>query len=164
MHIEDRPRFPWRGLMLDVGAALDAASKWSSATSTPWRRSSSTSSTGTSPTTRASASRASVSQAARAGLRRTLLHAGRDPRRRGVRARPRHPRGPGVRHARPHHAWLVGYPELASGPGPYHRAQVGHLRTGLDPTREETYKFLDGFFGEMAALFPDPTSTSAATK
>ena len=23
------------------------------------------------------------------------------------------------------------------------------------PTREETYKFLDGFIGEMAAVFPD---------
>ena len=26
----------------------------------------------------------------------------------------------------------------------------------MDPTREDTYKFLDGFIGEMAALFPDP--------
>jgi hexosaminidase len=25
----------------------------------------------------------------------------------------------------------------------------------IDPTREETYEFLDGFIGEMAALFPD---------
>jgi hexosaminidase len=25
----------------------------------------------------------------------------------------------------------------------------------MDPTREETYQFLDGFIGEMAALFPD---------
>ena len=26
----------------------------------------------------------------------------------------------------------------------------------MDPSREETYTFLDGFIGEMAALFPDP--------
>ena len=25
----------------------------------------------------------------------------------------------------------------------------------MDPTREETYKFLDAFIGEMAGLFPD---------
>ena len=26
----------------------------------------------------------------------------------------------------------------------------------MDPTREQTYQFLDGFIGEMARLFPDP--------
>ncbi len=26
----------------------------------------------------------------------------------------------------------------------------------MDPSREQTYAFLDGFIGEMAALFPDP--------
>jgi hexosaminidase len=26
----------------------------------------------------------------------------------------------------------------------------------MDPTRESTYEFLDGFIGEMAAIFPDP--------
>jgi hexosaminidase len=25
----------------------------------------------------------------------------------------------------------------------------------MNPTREETYKFLDNFLGEMSALFPD---------
>ncbi len=53
-------------------------------------------------------------------------------------------------------AWLVGYPDLASAPGPYQiQTQWGIFDPVMDPTREETYKFLDGFIGEMAALFPD---------
>ena len=53
-------------------------------------------------------------------------------------------------------AWFVGYPELASGTGPYQiERQWGVFDPAMDPTREETYKFLDGFIGEMAGLFPD---------
>jgi len=53
-------------------------------------------------------------------------------------------------------SWLVGYPELASGPGPYQVAsQWGVLDAAMDPTRESTYEFLDKFLGEMTALFPD---------
>src|SRR2546423_8357546 len=58
----------------------------------------------------------------------------------------------------PGHAtsWLVGYPELASAPGRYQiERQPGIMEPALDPTREEVYKFLDGFLGEMATLFPD---------
>lgn len=53
-------------------------------------------------------------------------------------------------------SWLVGYPELGSAPGPYTiERRAGIFDPALDPTREEVYKFLDGFLGEMAALFPD---------
>jgi hexosaminidase len=53
-------------------------------------------------------------------------------------------------------AWFVGYPELASGKGPYQIERGwGVFDPAMDPTREETYKFLDVFIGEMAALFPD---------
>lgn len=53
-------------------------------------------------------------------------------------------------------AWFVGYPELASGPGPYSiERQWGVFDPAMDPTRESTYKFLDTFIGEMAKLFPD---------
>ena len=58
----------------------------------------------------------------------------------------------------PGHAtsWFVGYPELASAPGPYQiERKFGIFDPVMDPTREETYKFLDGFLGEMAQLFPD---------
>ena len=53
-------------------------------------------------------------------------------------------------------AWMVGYPELAGAPGPYEiERRWGVFDPSMDPTREETYEFLDGFIGEMAALFPD---------
>jgi hexosaminidase len=51
-------------------------------------------------------------------------------------------------------SWFVGYPELASGPGPF-KVDVGGPDSVTDPTREETYKFLDKFVDEMAKLFPD---------
>jgi hexosaminidase len=53
-------------------------------------------------------------------------------------------------------SWLVGHPELGSAPGPYTIERgAGVFDPSLDPTREETYKFLDAFLGEMAAIFPD---------
>src|SRR6202045_3891984 len=51
-------------------------------------------------------------------------------------------------------SWFVGYPELASGPGPY-RLWGGGIDPIMDPTEESTYKFLDKFIAEMAKLFPD---------
>ena len=54
-------------------------------------------------------------------------------------------------------SWLVGYPQLASAPGPYQiERNWGVFDPTMDPTRESTYEFLDAFIGEMAALFPDP--------
>ena len=53
-------------------------------------------------------------------------------------------------------AWFVGYPDLASAPGPYAiERKWGVFDPAMDPTRECTYKFLDQFIGEMAQLFPD---------
>ena len=45
-------------------------------------------------------------------------------------------------------SWFLGYPDLTSGQEP-------SRSSAIDPTRESTYKFLAGFIGEMAALFPD---------
>ena len=54
-------------------------------------------------------------------------------------------------------SWFVGYPELASAPGPYQIQRIFGVHDGaMDPTRESTYKFVDKFVGEMAAIFPDP--------
>ncbi len=58
----------------------------------------------------------------------------------------------------PGHAtsWFVGYPDLASGKEPYKiERRWGIFDPAMDPTRESTYRFLDQFIGEMAALFPD---------
>ena len=53
-------------------------------------------------------------------------------------------------------AWFVGYPDLASGPGPYKiETKWGVFSPAMDPTRETTFEFLDKFIGEMTALFPD---------
>lgn len=70
-------------------------------------------------------------------------------------------------------SWFAGHPELASAPGPYVPGprfnmsgdQNGSLNLAalmsaptptIDPTKEETYRFLDRLFTEMAALFPSP--------
>lgn len=53
-------------------------------------------------------------------------------------------------------AWFVGYPGLASGPGPYTiEREWGVFDPAMDPTREQTYHFLERLIGEMAGLFPD---------
>lgn len=53
-------------------------------------------------------------------------------------------------------SWFVGYPQLASGAGPYKiEEKWGVMDPAMDPTRETTYEFLDRFLGEMTALFPD---------
>lgn len=59
----------------------------------------------------------------------------------------------------PGHAtsWVVSHPELASLPGPYGiERQWGVFDPVLDPTKEATYALLGDFLREMAALFPDP--------
>lgn len=58
----------------------------------------------------------------------------------------------------PGHAtsWLVGYPELSAGPGPYAiERHFGIFNPTFDPSKEAVYAFLDAFIGEMAPLFPD---------
>jgi hexosaminidase len=53
-------------------------------------------------------------------------------------------------------AWFVGYPELSSGSGPYQiERRWGIFDPAMDPTREPTYKMLDKFVSEMTTLFPD---------
>src|SRR5262249_12284776 len=53
-------------------------------------------------------------------------------------------------------SWFVGYPDLASGPGPYSiERKFGVFDPAMDPTKASTYKFLDAFVAEMAKLFPD---------
>lgn len=59
----------------------------------------------------------------------------------------------------PGHAtsWVVSHPELASAPGPYRiERKWGVFNPVLDPTNEGVYRLLGDFLGEMAALFPDP--------
>jgi len=53
-------------------------------------------------------------------------------------------------------SWFVGYPDLASAKGPFQiERNWGVFSPAMDPTRESTYAFIDRFIGEMAELFPD---------
>ena len=53
-------------------------------------------------------------------------------------------------------AWLLAYPELSSGDAPTGiRREFGISSYAVDPTREETYQFIDRFLSEMVTLFPD---------
>ena len=60
----------------------------------------------------------------------------------------------------PGHAvsWQVAYPELSASDDPPTR--IGETRgtfsIPIDPSREETYAFIDKFVAEMAEVFPDP--------
>lgn len=60
----------------------------------------------------------------------------------------------------PGHAtsWLVAYPNLgspAAEPPEEVPSRLGMFHNALDPSRETTYTFLDGLLAEMAGLFPD---------
>ena len=58
----------------------------------------------------------------------------------------------------PGHAtsWLAGYPALASHADTWELADSDYDPHGvLDPTNDATYLMLEGFLGEMAKLFPD---------
>jgi hexosaminidase len=153
--IEDHPRFPWRGLMLDVSRhwipledvkrTLDAMAAvklnvfhWHLSENQGFRIESKLF-----PKLQGMGSDGDYYTQDQA---REVIAYAHD---RGIRVIPEFDM-PG--HAT---AWFVGYPELASAPGPYQiERQWGVFDPAMDPTREETYKFLDAFIGEMAALFP----------
>src|SRR3984957_3203518 len=156
VHIEDKPRFPWRGLMLDVSRHwmpievvernLDAMAAvklnvfhWHLSDDQGFRAESKR-------FPRLQQFGSDGHFYTQAQIRQVVDYA-RD---RGIRVVPEFDI--------PGHttSWFVGYPELASAPGPYTiERKWGIFQPTMDPTREETYAFLDDFIGEMANLFPD---------
>lgn len=53
-------------------------------------------------------------------------------------------------------SWFVGYPELASAHGPFQiETHWGIFDPAMDPSRDSTFHFLNRFIGEMTDLFPD---------
>src|SRR5271170_2572489 len=156
LKIEDRPRFPWRGLMIDVGRhfmPLDVLKRnldgmeavkmnvfhWHLSENQGFRME--------------SKRFPKLHEMGSEGLfytqeeARELIEYARD---RGIRVVPEFD-VPG--HTT---SWFAGYPELASAPGPYAvERRWGVFDAEMDPTKEETYRFLDRFIGEMAELFPD---------
>ncbi len=155
--IEDRPRFPWRGLMLDVARHwmpvevlernMDAMAAvklnvfhWHLSDDQGFRVESHAF-----PKLQADGSDGHYYTQEQ--IRQVVSYA-RD---RGIRVIPEFDI--------PGHAtsWVTGYPELASGPGPFQIERgFGVFAPTMDPTRETTYQFLDRFIGEMTRLFPDP--------
>jgi hexosaminidase len=157
VHIEDRPRFAWRGLMLDSGRHwmpvavvkrnLDAMAAvklnvfhWHLSEDQGFRVE--------------SKRYPKLHELGSDGLYytqaevREIVAYARD---RGIRVVPEFDI-PG--HTQ---SWLAAYPELATNPGTYQIGRTwGVYEPVMDPSKEWTYEFLDGFFAEMTALFPDP--------
>jgi len=154
--IHDRPRFPWRGLMLDVSRhfmplpvverTLDgmAAVKlnvfhWHLSDDQGWRAESKRF-----PKLQELGSDGKYYTQAQV---KEVIDYARD---RGIRVVPEFDM--------PGHttAMLVAFPHYSSAPGPYRiERHWGIFNPCLDPTNDAVYTFLDGLIGEMAGLFPD---------
>jgi hexosaminidase len=157
IHIEDKPRFPWRGLMIDVSRHwmplavvernLDAMAAvklnvfhWHLSDDQGFRVESKLY-----PKLQLEGSDGHYYTQNQ--IREVVEYA----RNRGIRVIPEFDI-PG--HTQ---SWLAAYPDLASVPGPYTIGRTwGVYDPVMDPTLEATYQFLDAFIGEMAKLFPDP--------
>ena len=156
VRIEDRPRFPWRGLMIDVGRHFMPADvirlnldlmEAAKLNVLHWHLSDDQGFRVESRRYPLLQQKGSDGQYYTQAEIHQILEYARD---RGIRIVPEFDM--------PGHAtsWLVGYPELASGPGPYEIVRNwGIFDPAMDPTRASTYSWLDGFIGEMTALFPD---------
>src|SRR5579864_8535947 len=156
LKIQDKPRFPWRGLMIDVGRhfiPLDVLRRnldgmeavkmnvfhWHLSEDQGFRAESKKF-----PKLHTLGSDALFYTQEEV---RDLINYARN---RGIRVVPEFDM--------PGHsiAWFVGYPDLAGAPGPYEiEHKWGIFDPAMDPTNEKTYKFLDDFVGEMTKLFPD---------
>ncbi len=157
VHVEDAPRFSWRGLMLDVARhfvakdeilrTLDAMesvklnvlhlhlsdNEGFRVESRRYPRLTAYGSSGGQFYTQADI--------------RAIVAAARD---RGIRVVPEIEMPGHVQ------SILVAYPELGSSSKPMARGRrPDTMLAALDPSREETYRFVAGLLGELAGLFPD---------
>jgi len=152
--IKDQPRFPWRGLLIDVSRhfiPLDVLKRNIDGMAAVkmnilhWHLSDDQGFRAESKTFPKLTGMGSDGQFYTQGEIRDVIAYAHD---RGIRVVPEFDM-PG--HSR---SWFLGYPELASGPGPY-TLEGGGIDPIIDPTREQTYKFIEKFIREMAKLFPD---------
>jgi hexosaminidase len=156
MTIDDQPRFPWRGLMLDVSRhfqPLDVVYRTLDGMEAVkmnvfhWHLSDNQGFRVESKVYPLLQEKGSDGLFYTQDQVREVIAYARD---RGIRVMPEF--------EMPGHAtsWFVGYPDLASGSGPYEiERKWGVFDPALDPTRDSTYTFLDALIGEMTALFPD---------
>jgi len=156
VNIDDKPRFPWRGLMIDAGRhfmPLDVIKRNLDGMAAVklnvfhWHLSENQGFRVESKKFPKLHEMGSDGLYYTQGEVRDVIAYARD---RGIRVTPEFDM-PG--HST---AWFVGYPDLASAPGPYAvERKWGVFDPAMDPTKEHTYHFLDEFIGEMAKLFPD---------
>jgi hexosaminidase len=157
VHVEDAPRFAWRGLMLDVsrhfaaaGAILRTLDAMESVKLNVLHLHLSDNEgfrVESRRYPRLTAYPSSGGQFYTQAEIRALVAAARD---RGIRVVPEFEMPGHVQ------SILVAYPELGSGPAPLTRGRgPDTMRAALDPSRESTYQFITGLLGEMATLFPD---------
>ncbi|GGO70095.1 family 20 glycosylhydrolase [Bowmanella pacifica] len=155
--IQDSPRFPWRGLMVDSARhfmPLDAIYRqldgmasaklnvfhWHLTDDQGWRL--------------ASKAYPKLQELASDGLfytQQEIQQVVEYARQLGIRVVPEFDV--------PGHATAIAtaYPELISQPGPYQlERHWGVFEPLLDPSNPEVYKFIDTLVGEIASLFPDP--------
>ena len=156
VRIEDRPRFPWRGLMIDASRlfvpveALERTLEGMAAVKLNvlhWRL------TGDEGFRLESRRHPELHRLGSDGLYYTqaqvaaVVAYAAD---RGIRVVPE------VDTPGPVASWLASHPELGAGPGSERTGRDGGaLGAALDPSKEEVYRFLDGLLGEVADLFPD---------
>jgi hexosaminidase len=152
--IKDQPRFPWRGLLIDVSRhfiPLDVLRRNIDGMAAVkmnvlhWHLSDDQGFRAESKKFPKLTGMGSDGQFYTQDEIRDLINYAHD---RGIRVMPEFDM-PG--HSR---SSFIGYPELSSGPGPY-TLEGGGIDPIIDPTREQTYKFLEKFIGEMSKLFPD---------
>jgi hexosaminidase len=156
VHIEDAPRFPWRGLMIDVArhfAPVEVVKRNLDGMEAVkmnvfhWHLSENQGFRVESHKYPKLQQEGSDGQFYTQEEIRDVIGYARD---RGIRVVPEFDM-PG--HST---AWFVGHPELASGSGPYQiERRWGVFDPAMDPTNEKTYKFLNELIAEMTKLFPD---------
>jgi hexosaminidase len=158
VRVEDRPRFPWRGLMIDVSRhfiPLEVIKRNIDGMAAVKLNTLHLHLSDDEGFRVESRNAPKLQELASDGesytqdqIRELLSYA----RKRGVRVVPEFDI--------PGHAvsWLIAHPSIASAPPPVHlvRGMGDDVRPPIDPTLEETYQVLDSVLGEMASLFPDP--------
>src|SRR5258708_19116167 len=156
--VEDRPRFPWRGLMIDVSRhfiALEVIKRnidGMAAVKLNTLHLHLSDDEGFRVESRNAPRLQELASDGQYYTQRQIRELLSYARERGVRVVPEFDI--------PGHAvsWLIAHPNIASAPPPAHlvRGMSDAVRPPMSPTIEETYQVLDSVLGEMAALFPDP--------
>src|ERR1700739_2609537 len=154
--IDDSPRFPWRGLMIDVARhfqPMDVIERNLDGMEAVkmnvfhWHLSENQGFRAESKTYPLLTGKGSDGDYYTQAQMREIVEYARD---RGIRVVPEFDM--------PCHtsAWFVGYPDLASGKSPYKiERKWGVFDPAMDPTHESTFEFIGKFIGEMTTIFPD---------